>query len=140
MTKPNLPPLPNRKSNRAITKHFTNLSMVMDGNRFALLSWLIYQSNKDNTFIWDGHLLDKYRASVTFAVEEYGGVGVNISPQKVRNDYKSLISGGWIFDLGNESMINPMLSYCLEYKRKYEEFGRNWQDKDIKELIEIWRK
>lgn len=140
MNQPNLPDLPIRKSNRAITKHFTNLSLFLPQDRLALFTWLIYQSNADNTFIWDGHLLDKYRMSVKYAVEEYGGVGVGITPQKVRADYRWLKQNNYILSINKTDLINPMFSYCLSYKAKHKEFSKGWQSKSIKELVEAWIK
>ena len=119
---PFLPVLTGLKTTRVVTKHFTNLSLYMNPNMYALLTWLIYQSRNDNTIEYNVHLLEKYRRSVIAARDQYGPNGLKIGLLSIRESFKWLIENGYLFLTYDRFvyMINPLLTYRSEYIRSPE--------------------
>lgn len=120
---PYLPVLTGLKTTRVVTKHFTNLSLYMRTNMYALLSWLIYQSKNDNTVRYSTHLLVKYRESVLAAGERYGDeVKLHVSVQYIRENFARLVEQGYLLPNYEKFVftINPMLMYRDEYVRASE--------------------
>ena len=130
---PYLPELSGSKTTRVITKHFTNLSLYMDQNRYSLLTWLIYQSKSDNSVIYSTHLLNKFRESVLLAREVYGETHlVKCNIKAIRASFKSLVSLGYILPTydGKMFVISPLLSYRAEYvsAANYKKYCKMYQD------------
>lgn len=102
---PHLPILSSHKQSKTISKHFTNLSILLPKKQFALISWLIYQSGQDNSFKYNTHLLRKFSATIR---ELNGDIPTAI--QLIRADFKKLIENGWLLPRGNCIFtINSML-------------------------------
>lgn len=116
---PHFPALSGEKRSRVITKHFTNCSMFLPRNELAVLTWLIYQSEVDNSFTYSTHLCRKFSASVKYASQQYGGKKVNTSLYSIRSCFKALIKNGLLLPTSDEKVfiISPMLSYRPEYVR-----------------------
>jgi hypothetical protein len=120
---PYLPKLTGLKTNRVVTKHYTNCALYMSADKFSLLTWLIYQSRNDNSVRYNTHLLNKYSAAIKAAANEYGSeVKLKTSIQFIRYDFKWLIEHGYLFPNYESDIftINPMLTYRTEYIRAAE--------------------
>jgi hypothetical protein len=137
---PYLPKLTGLKTNRVITKHYTNCALYLSPDRFSLLTWLIYQSRNDNSVKYSTHLLNKYSAAIKEANKEYNGLGwLKTSIQFIRQDFKWLIENGYLFNNYEKDVftINPLLSYRTEYIRAAEYdmlvewYNANWNDSKI---------
>jgi len=143
---PNFPILEAYKHNRIITKHFTNLSMYMSHERFSFLSWLIYESNSDNTIVYNTNLFIKYRASVLAANNEYNNSygtklvnGLRTTVSNLRYSLKWLIENGYLFRIGRfKFIINPRLVY-YEYlsPKEIAAFNIRYQSADKNNAIEL---
>lgn len=147
---PFMPELSAQNRSRILTKHFTNTALYLNPNQYALLSWLIYQSNQDNSIRYNTHLLTRYRESVLSAGQKYNGwLGLNISLPYIRAHFSWLIKNGYLLKCEDKLtyLINPMLSYRDEYVRpkEYTEFVRVYQSiqfgshKDIEGYCKDWR-
>ncbi len=123
---PYFPILEAHKSNRVITKHFTNLPLYLNPNHFALLTWLIYQSKADNSIKYSTKLLLKYTATLLQCEQEYkdgNTVGrLFTSLPFLRVSFQYLIKQGYLLPshLKGYFVINPLLSYREEYIRPNE--------------------
>lgn len=132
---PYFPILEAHKSNRVITKHFTNLPLYLNPNHFALLTWLIYQSKADNSVKYSTKLLLKYTATLLQCEQEYkdgNTVGrLFTSLPFLRVSFQYLIKQGYLLPshLKGYFVINPLLSYREEYIRpsEYAEICRSYQ-------------
>lgn len=137
---PYFPNLAADRTNRIITKHFTNIILVLEPDAAALLTWLIYQCDKRNTFVYSTHLVNKYLESVKQARVVYNGIygpknTVGVAPIKVRYALKGLIEQGLIWPVeGKRYMVSPALSFNPNYCSR-----RQWQafinDMDCKSKI-----
>lgn len=120
---PYFPELQGINRTRVMTKHFTNLSLYLDRDKLSFIHFLVYQSSQDNTIVYSGHLLSKYREAVLKAQEMYGkGVTLVVSEKSLRRMFADLIINGYL--LVNykkfEYTLNPMLTYRAEYIRSGE--------------------
>ena len=128
-TLPYFPILEAHKSNRVITKHFTNLPLYLNPNHFALLTWLIYQSKADNSVKYSTKLLLKYTATLLQCEQEYKDgnmVGrLFTSLPFLRVSFQYLIKQGYLLPshLKGYFVINPLLSYREEYIKPAEYRG-----------------
>lgn len=126
---PYFPVLAADRTNRIITKHYTNIVLVLDQDAAALLTWLIYQCDKRNTFIYSTHLVNKYVESIKQARVVYNSSnGLSLAPIKCRYALKSLIENGLVWPVeGKKYMINPALSFNPDYcsRRVWFEYIRN---------------
>lgn len=116
---PYFPELTGGKTTRVITKHFTNAAMHLPSIQFALLTWLIYQSKADNTFVYSTHLLNKFKDSYSAAIRLYSRIEKTIAIPRIRLNLKLLIESGYLLPNYDKKVftINPMLSYRAEYMR-----------------------
>lgn len=117
------------KTNRTITKHFTNLHLYLDRDRLTLLTWLLYECAADNSIEYSHHLVTRYSAAISAAEKQYNTkANLNVSVKAVRNSFKQLITSGCLLSTSGKSifLINPMLSYRTEYvsKKEYKEYCR----------------
>lgn len=115
---PYFPELSSGKSNRVITKHFTNAAMYLSQNEFAMLSWLVYQSKADNTIVYSTQLLARYSAAIKAAEEMYKeSQGLAIGIKAIRGFFRQLVQKGYLLSNYNKKVftINPMLSYRVDY-------------------------
>lgn len=131
---PYFPILEAHKSNRVITKHFTNLPLYLNPNNFALLTWLIYQSKADNSVKYSTKLLQKYSSAVMEANKEYcknKSVLLLTSLPSARLTFQTLIQKGYLLPshLKGYFVINPLLSYREEYIKpsEYRELCKDYQ-------------
>jgi len=120
---PYFPQLSGAKNSRAITKHFTNTLLYLPAELTSMLTWLIYQSNVDNSFEYDSRLINKYSASIRAAEEMYKSSGkLRVDIKAIRANFKQLIEQGFVLPTSKPAIfiINPMLSYRAEYCRSKE--------------------
>jgi len=111
-----LPELSSYKSNRIFTRHWTNLSFVLDHNLYALLSFLVYQSLPNNTFKYSTLLLEKYNAAAEAARCHYTRdkhTRLNTSIPNTRKYLETLIELSIIIPTHKKQLflINPLLTY-----------------------------
>lgn len=133
---PYFPILEAHKSNRVITKHFTNLPLYLNPNHFALLTWLIYQSKADNSVKYSTKLLLKYTATLLQCEQEYkdgNTVGrLFTSLPFLRVSFQYLIKQGYLLPshLKGHFVINPLLSYREEYIKptEYRDICKEYND------------
>lgn len=121
------PPLSDGKQGRVITKHFTNLSLILNPNHYALLSYLIYQSAADNTVIYSQGLLIGFEKSVKAARKVYGeDNALYLSLPKLREHFEWLIENGLLLptSAGKIFLINPCLTFSKVYVKA--EFYKGW--------------
>lgn len=122
------PPLNDGKMGRVVTKHYLNLSFILNPNHFSLLSFLIYQSKADNTVEYSTRLLLMYQKSITAGTEFYGSANesLNVSPPKSRLYFQYLIENGLLLPTTEpkQFMINPCLTYSKLYVKA--EFYKEW--------------
>lgn len=121
---------PTKKTRRIVTKHFTNLALYLERERFAMLNWLVYQCAVDNTIEYRHFLIEKYAMTIKATVDLYGSSDLCVTPQKLRKILQGLIEDGYILSLGEKTLlINPMLTYCEYLSKKQhqnltERYGR----------------
>lgn len=146
---PNFPPLTSSKTTRLVTKHYTNLAMYEERSQFSFLTWLIYQSDADNSVYIDQFTIKRYRHAVMLAMKEYKAPKrVNYSIDSVRGGFKELLSKGYLFPTNKPKvyLINPMLSYSPIYvgRDRYNEFQNRYQGiespEQLSELIEWYQR
>lgn len=115
---PVFPPLTAVKSNRVVTKHFTNLALYLLPDQFGLLAWLLYQCEGDNSFIYTTHLLTRYSAAVKACSEVYQPSHLHCDLKAIRANLKTLIQSGYILLTSSRKrlIINPILSYSGSFK------------------------
>lgn len=121
------PPLSDGKQGRVVTKHFTNLSMILNPNHYALLSFLIYQSAADNTIKYSQGLLIMFEKSVKAARKVYGEENaLYLSPPKLREHFSWLVENGLLLptSTGKIFLINPCLTFSKVYVKS--EFYKEW--------------
>lgn len=111
--KPNFPKLSRAKSDRVITKHFVNLSLVLPRGEFSLLTWLIYQSDIHNRVEYSITLLKRYQLACKYALEEYNGTNPPKSIPSLRKAYNSLLEQGYIVRDSKGDYINKSLTYRI---------------------------
>lgn len=108
---------------RILTKHYTNLTLIIDFNELALLSWLIYQSNHDNSFKYTSNLILRYTATIKLIRSKYKvRKKLLISSYSIRKILIKLIQRGFLLRTTTAKLflINPCLTYSKLYvKGKY---------------------
>lgn len=118
---PCFPELSAQKSNRVVTKHFTNAALYLLPNQIALLNWLIYQSKVDNTVVYSTQLLIRFCATVKEVSKTYNNDKLCFSTdiKYCRQLFKTLIQDGYLLPNYKKNVftINPMLTYRAEYMR-----------------------
>ena len=129
---PHMPELAVGKTNRRVTKHFTNLPMYLPSARIALLNWLVYQIKADNTFTYSVSMLKQYIKSARAAHSEYGDSNhmiLNIDYSRAM--LRILIETGYILNTKtkNKFMLNPMLSYDADVinRKQYSQVCKKYQ-------------
>lgn len=144
---PNFPTLEVNKRNRIVTKHFTNLYMYLPQHKLALLSWLIYQTKTDNSFIYSTNFLRLYRNTVLAVKEEYGILKINVSLTFLRQILKNLVEEGYILPMQNKKfVINYMLTFHPKFitNKEWDKVCKSYlkMSKEISsyQLIEFTRK
>lgn len=136
-----LPVLSSHKTNRAVTKHFTNAMLYLPHSQAALLSWLVYESKTDNSFKYSSQMLIRYSKSVEEACKTYNTTPrINTSVKSIRKDLGLLIESGYIWPTPQDKifLINPMLSAKRSFigSKEYKEFVRVYQGfKDYSDKI-----
>ena len=120
------PPLSDGKQGRVVTKHFINMSLILNPNHYALLSYLIYQSSADNTIKYSQRLLLQFEKSVKSAREHYRQDNeLYLSLPKLSEHFVWLIENGLLLPTeGKIFLINP----CLTFSKVYVgvEFYKEW--------------
>jgi hypothetical protein len=78
-------------------------------------------------------MIVRYRQSVKYARQEYGGIKVNIALNSIRKDFKTLCSLGYLLPTNKEKvfLINPMLSYEGLSGRMYKTVQELYQKGDV---------
>lgn len=121
------PPLSDGKQGRVVTKHYTNLSLILNPNHYALLSFLIYQSGADNTVKYSQGLLIMFEKAVRAARKIYGeDLALYLSLPKLREHFEWLIENGLLLptSAGKTFLINPCLTFSKVYVKA--EFYKEW--------------
>lgn len=121
------PPLSDGKQGKIFTKHYTNLAFILNPNHFALLSFLIYQTNADNTLQYSEKLLKQYIEAVKKGCEYYGTeTDLSTTIHKTRGNFEYLIKNGLLLPTSTpkQFMVNPCLTYSKLYVKA--EFYKTW--------------
>lgn len=114
---PLFPVLAQGGNGRIFTKHFTNLVPCLTKDEISLLSFLIYQSELDNSIIYSTKLLKQYDTWVHFCQGRYGKRPLSSSVPKTRLIFKDLIEKGFLLLTTQLKcfLVNPNLTYSKEY-------------------------
>jgi len=89
--------LPPKKRNKVVSKHFTNLSMCLPKINYALLNWLLYESDGGGEFRYSTVMIRRYMESVKAACEHYGFPDtMQLSLRSARYAFKDLIEWGLV--------------------------------------------
>jgi hypothetical protein len=106
--------LPPKKQNKVVSKHFTNLSMCLPKINYALLNWLLYQSDVVGEFRYSTVMIRRFMDSVKLACEHYGFPDtLQLSMSSARYAFKDLIEWGLVVKMEgkrfriNSALINP---------------------------------
>lgn len=121
------PLLADGKQGRVMTKHYTNLAFILNPNHFSLLSFLVYQTNADNTLQYSEKLLKQYIEAVKKGCEYYGTeTELSTTIHKARGNFEYLIKNGLLLPTSEakEFMVNPCLTYSKLYVKA--EFYKEW--------------
>lgn len=139
---PYLPQLSMQKNTRVITKHYCNTALYLNPEHASLLTWLIYQSNTDNSFKYEERLLNRYCTAIKEANDLYKGHNHFRADVKiVRGVIKELIERGYILPTSEAAIfiINPMFTYhpsfCKrnQYKKVCENYNLYINSKGIRD-------
>ncbi len=133
------PPLSDGKQGRVVTKHFTNLSYTLNPNHYALLNFLIYQSNADNTVMYREKLLITFQSAVKMAIKHYSGDNsLHLSLPKLRGNFIYLIENGLLLPtaIPKQFLINPCLTFSKVYVKA--EFYKEWVGDYAKKRDKLW--
>lgn len=132
---PYCPILTSHKQSKIVTKHLTNAAIYLSKKEFALLCWLIYQSDANNKIQYSTHLLRMFSHAIKEINKIYGGQPIPTAIQLIRKDYKGLVEKGFLIPADNYHVINPMLVYSKRANRnKYKKFTTDYQKADINNL------
>lgn len=140
-------PLIAGKTTRKVTKHFTNLPMYMDREKFSFLSWLVYQCAVDNTIEYKHFLLERYAKSIRQANEFYSPSQIKLKtfPQRLRAILKELIEEGYVLSYNKRTLlISPILTYAGHISgKKHQKICERYLEigvEDVKLFCDEWRK
>lgn len=107
------------KSNRMITKNFTSYIAGCEVRLSRMITFLIFESKRNNVVEFNTHLLNKYSEYCKAASGKFGGEKATmISHPKSRQDLIRLISSGILIPIVPEKkmfLINPALTYYEGY-------------------------
>lgn len=125
-------------SGRILTKHFTNILAWLDNDSIALLGFLVYQSNTNNTIKYTTKLLEQYEKYVEL-MAQYERKKLKISVPNTREIFKRLITLGILLPTSDEKMflVNPNLTYSPHAVRI--KFYESWTmlDRNKHDIIEL---
>lgn len=107
-------PLKEVSLNKTITRHWSNLHLVLGRDEQVLFAWLTFMSDRYNCFEYSTKLLKQYNVSSRRMVELTNSkrvqhnTGINIA----RKAFIKLIETGYVIRLKDQRfMINPMVVY-----------------------------
>jgi hypothetical protein len=113
------PQLMQRRTGRVFTKHYVNMTLIIDPNYLSLFSYLVYQSAADNTFIYSSFLLEQYKQTVKAAADKYQVCNpyLTTSLPNARKHMIWLIQNGFVLPCTRkyQYLINPNLTYSRLY-------------------------
>jgi len=86
-----------KKRNKVVSKHFTNLSLCLPKINYALLNWLLYESDGGGEFRYSTVMIRRFMESVKVACEYYGFPDtLQLSLSSARYAFKDLIEWGLV--------------------------------------------
>ena len=144
----NCPELSQGSYGRVLTKHFTNLGMILESNELSLLSFLIYQSKIDGSIVFTSALMHKYSQAVKASQKLYNSPKrLKLSLPNTRRCFKTLAAKGLLLHYNHKTyIINPNLTFSKQYVKTT--FYRDWCKKyrqqyeinnvDYKSLMNNW--
>jgi len=141
---PNFPVLKVGNHRRCFSKHFTNLPLWLSADEVAMINWLCYRLNADNTFEHSTKLLNQYSMSIIEARDEYKSVeyGLKTITTAARRCMRGLIEKGLILHTNKRGvfMVNPMLTYECDIisKKSYNEIMEVYQGRDVNKVVELF--
>ena len=120
-----------------MTKHFCNLPLYLNPNHYALLSFLVYQSNYDGTITYSNSVLLQYQKAVKDALIAYNSVGgeefnqpLFTSLPKTREYFKFLVNNSFLLHTSENRvfLINPSLAFSKLYvdAKFYNDWVKNY--------------
>lgn len=105
------------KTDMILTGHFINLVYTLPKGPLGLLSFLIYQAEKDNRVKYTTKLLNQYRRAVELAQEKYLKKKLGLSQPTTRRYFKALIEYGLLIpNREKHYTINPNLCFHKSVK------------------------
>nr|WP_298656621.1 hypothetical protein [uncultured Flavobacterium sp.] len=141
--KPNFPPLKVSKHRRVMTKHFCNLALWLPSNELALLNFLVYQTDADNTFKYSAHLMKQFEKARIAAFEEYqAGIGFRMTEGLHRRSFINLEQQGLIIRCKKKYiwMLNPLLSYQTDVisVKNFNQIQDKYQTGTLEEVRDLY--
>ena len=119
------------KSNRMITKNFTSYIAGCEVRLSRMITFLIFESKRNNVVEFNTHLLNKYSEYCKAVSGKFGGEKATmISHPKSRKDLIRLISSGILIPILPEKkmfLINPALTYYDGYYNEQASFMVEYQ-------------
>ncbi len=119
------------KSNRMITKNFTSYISGCDIRLSRMITFLIFESKRNNVVEFNTHLLNKYSEYCKAVSGKFGGEKATmISHPKSRQDLIRLISSGILIPIVPEKklfLINPALTYYEGYYNEQADFMMRYE-------------
>lgn len=120
------------KSNRMITKNFTSYIAGCDVRLSRMITFLIFESKRNNVVEFNTHLLNKYSEYCKAVSGKFGGEKATmISHPKSRQDLIRLIRSGILIPIVPEKklfLINPALTYYEGYYNEQAWFMSSYEE------------
>lgn len=141
-----MPKLRIQSLDKRFSRHWCNLALTLPPNELSLFSWLVYMSDRKNSFKWTDLLSKQYQKASKLAVEYYKieNIHYSISGKSVYASFRWLIDRGLIIKMTDKKryMINPVIVYPASMKgadiqKEYlERTSRHDIEKELKEMCD----
>ncbi len=119
------------KSNRMITKNFTSYIAGCEVTLSRMITFLIFESKRNNVVEFNTHLLLKYAEYSKAVSEKFGGEKATmLSHPKSRKDFIRLVSSGILIPILPSKklfLINPALTYHEGYYNEQSSFMMEYE-------------
>lgn len=140
--------LSTRKTNKSITRHFTNSALILPYNDHVLLSWLIFMSDASSTLKYSELLLKQFAMAADIAKDIYklDKIPYNTGIDSNKNSFINLIEKGYLIKIAEVTyMINPIICYnplkgAYTGKRIIAEYEKCLSADNAKEALVNWCK
>lgn len=128
------PDLSINSMNKAITRHYVNLHLILSPTELTLLNFIVFISDSINIVKYDMTLLKQFSKASSRAVELYSAdskIAYNTSIPSLRNTFISLVEKGLLVPMKakGEYMVCPALV-----------FNSNWRLFNIKKILQDYSK